>query len=529
MANISFANLKKSFVMWRDEIDNHATQKSPDTFYTNTASHHYVTLHGTNLEYQNGVPSGGHVDSLDINLGTEIMLGGAVAPADIEITGIDADFIDYAEMISTPTPIDRTMAMWAATLAGDDIFEFGEGTARNVTVNIAGDGYEAPADRVGGNDWFVGDNFEGSVIGDYMSIGPGRTASGGDDDMRATESAGTNFVGDINASLAGSRFIAGDDRIALDRHAYATGDAGEVQGELVAGNDTITGGDENDQLVGDVNYAGATSSIRYGDDLIHGGDGDDYIAGDYGLSVSTNFTGGEDTLYGDGGNDTIDGGPGADVIRGGTGNDSMIGSTGVDTANYSDKTKAVDIRLDGGGGALVNVDGVVEDRIDQFENIIGGTAGDRLFGSADIIDNVFAGRAGNDTLNGGGGRDTLIGGTGKDKLVGGAGRDEFRFEAKLITSNVDKIADFTRGTDKIALDDAIFKALGATFDKSEFVALKTGHAAGNSARHVIYDKAHGSLWYDADGKGGHAAVQFAQLGTTGEHPATLDWHDFAIV
>jgi len=63
MANISFANLKKSFVMWRDEIDNHATQKSPDTFHTNTASHHYVTLHGTNLEYQNGVPSGGSMAS----------------------------------------------------------------------------------------------------------------------------------------------------------------------------------------------------------------------------------------------------------------------------------------------------------------------------------------------------------------------------------------------------------------------------------------------------------------------------------
>ena len=46
---------------------------------------------------------------------------------------------------------------------------------------------------------------------------------------------------------------------------------------------------------------------------------------------------------------------------------------------------------------------------------------------------------------------------------------------------------------------------------------------------MIYDKAHGSLWYDADGKGGQGAIQFAQLGSASSHPETLSWHDFAIV
>jgi Ca2+-binding RTX toxin-like protein len=524
MANISFANLKQTFAMWRDEIDNHVTDKAaPSSFSTLTLSDHVVTLRGTNFEYQNGVPRYGHVDSL------EIKLGGQKEVADIGITDIDTDFINYAEMVSAPTAIDRTMAMWSATLAGNDTFDFGNGTANDVAVTIAGDGYEAPSDRVGGNDLFVGDNFEGIVVGDFMSVGPGRTAYGGDDDMRAIESVRTSFIGDVNESLAGSRFVAGDDRITLDRNAYATGDAGEVYGEFVAGNDTISGGDENDQLVGDVNYAGDKSSIRYGNDLIRGGDGDDRLHGDYGTNLSTNYTGGNDTLYGDGGKDYLNGGVGDDILRGGEGNDTLNGSAGVDTADYRDKRVSVEVRLNDTGSAPVKIGSVIEDQIDQVENLIGGSANDKFLGGAQISDNIFEGRSGNDTLNGGVGRDTLVGGAGKDKLVGDTGADQFRFDARLGSTNIDRIVDFTRGTDKIALDDTIFKALGTSFEKSEFVAVASGHNATNGSQHVIYDKAHGSLWYDADGRGGQVAVQFAQLGTASSHPETLNWHDFSIV
>jgi hypothetical protein len=45
---------------------------------------------------------------------------------------------------------------------------------------------------------------------------------------------------------------------------------------------------------------------------------------------------------------------------------------------------------------------------------------------------------------------------------------------------------------------------------------------------IIYDKSEGSLWYDVDGKGGKAAVQFAQLGSEKSHPMDLDWQDLAI-
>jgi Ca2+-binding RTX toxin-like protein len=53
--------------------------------------------------------------------------------------------------------------------------------------------------------------------------------------------------------------------------------------------------------------------------------------------------------------------------------------------------------------------------------------------------------------------------------------------------------------------------------------------AASAAQHIIYDKSNGTLWYDSDGKGGHAAVQFAQLGTSASHPTNLTWGDFAII
>lgn len=542
MANISFANLSDTFTMWFEEIDNHATEKLPDTFYTNTASYHQVTLEGENLAYQNGVPTSGHVDSIAIKL------GGPKPVPDILITDINANFGAYAQVVAGATTIDRTMALWTATLAGNDNIDFGsETTARNNTINFAGDGYEAPDGRVGGNDVLHGDIFEGLVEGDFFSIGLGRTAYGGNDTIKMLNSAGGSILGDIVKSEYGSTFFAGDDRIVLDRHGYATGDASEVHGVFEAGDDTILGGDENDQLIGDINYVSATAKVRFGNDLIRGGDGDDYIAGDAGLTYSTNYIAGNDTLHGDGGNDSIyagdgndrayggtgadyiDGDIGNDILRGGDGVDTIVGGYGSDTADFSDKKLSVEVVLDDYGAARAFVGGAAEDKLAQIENLIGGSGNDNFLGFSIYTDNVFDGRAGNDTLDGGGGRDTLIGGAGKDKLTGGIGADQFRFNAKLGADNVDKVTDFTRGTDKIALDDAIFKALGRTFEKGEFVALASGHAANDAFQHVIYDKAHGTLWYDSDGKGGHAAIKFAQLGTGIDHPATLGWHDFAIV
>jgi VCBS repeat-containing protein len=142
-------------------------------------------------------------------------------------------------------------------------------------------------------------------------------------------------------------------------------------------------------------------------------------------------------------------------------------------------------------------------------------------GEEDRID----GKGGNDTIKGGGGNDTLIGGSGKDKLTGGSGADKFVFKGKLGSSNIDTITDFKHDIDLIQLDDAIFAAIGASLTRSEFHARAGAKTAADRSDHIIYDTASGKLYYDADAKGGKAAVHFATLSGR----PTLDHGDFAIV
>lgn len=155
-------------------------------------------------------------------------------------------------------------------------------------------------------------------------------------------------------------------------------------------------------------------------------------------------------------------------------------------------------RIDGGGG----------------NDVIKGNGGkDQLFGSS-----------GNDSLDGGSSSDTLNGGTGKDTLKGGTGSDKFVFDTALGSSNVDRIVDFKHGTDKIVLENAIFKAIGSSLTKSEFRANTTGNAQDKSD-HIIYETDTGKLYYDADGIGGAAKIHFATL--DGKPTVTLS--DFQIV
>ena len=137
----------------------------------------------------------------------------------------------------------------------------------------------------------------------------------------------------------------------------------------------------------------------------------------------------------------------------------------------------------------------------------------------------LAGSSGNDKLYGEGGNDTLIGGSGKDSLNGGSGADTFVFDTRLGKSNVDAISSFAHDTDIIALDDAIFRAIGTSLDAGE-LSVRYGTARARDADdRIIYDRKTGKLYYDDDGRGGHAAVHFATL----NNKPVLDHGDFAIV
>jgi len=129
-----------------------------------------------------------------------------------------------------------------------------------------------------------------------------------------------------------------------------------------------------------------------------------------------------------------------------------------------------------------------------IEDAVGGSGNDTITGNA--AGNRLSGGAGADRLIGGKGNDTLVGGAGRDRLVGGAGSDTFVFDSAVARiTDRDTIADFTPGTDHIALDHTVFGALGA----------------GGFGAHLVYDQAHGLLLYDADGTGHGAAIAIALL------------------
>ncbi|MCA3289539.1 MAG: hypothetical protein ING23_03815, partial [Roseomonas sp.] len=140
------------------------------------------------------------------------------------------------------------------------------------------------------------------------------------------------------------------------------------------------------------------------------------------------------------------------------------------------------------------------DTLSGIENIRGGRGDDSLQG--DGVGNLLFGEGGNDTLDGG---------AGDDQLTGGSGGDLFIFSTALSVSNVDTILDYRSTDDTILLDDAIFAALGAAGTTLATNAFSTGAAATTSAHRIIYNSDTGALFYDADGSGAGAAVQWATL------------------
>ncbi len=155
----------------------------------------------------------------------------------------------------------------------------------------------------------------------------------------------------------------------------------------------------------------------------------------------------------------------------------------------------------------------------------GGTANDNFSGYEGV--DIMGGGIGNDTLSSLAGTDTLAGGLGNDSLSGGLGNDTFLFDTALdAATNKDSISDFTSGQDKIALDKDIFSSLTdeGSLPSLSFLANATG-IAGDDNDSIIYNTTSGALFYDADGSGSGAAVQFATLTSK----PTIGANDFLVV
>jgi uncharacterized repeat protein (TIGR02059 family) len=305
------------------------------------------------------------------------------------------------------------------------------------------------------------------------------------------------------------------------------------------------------------------------DDTIHGGGGDDYV-GSLGGNDELFGDEGNDTVSGGIGNDTLDGGTGYDIMYGGAGNDTyyvdMKSDTvieyrggGIDTVRSSvsyvlsnanienlvltgrassgygnglaNKMQAAasGSMLYGWGGNDTLSGGASRDRLygssgdDRLygnggnDRLYGGTGKDRLEGgigrdylTGESGNDVLKGGDGHDTINGGSGDDVIYGGRGADILYGSYGRDVFVFDARLGRGEVDSIRGFDVKNDTVRLENAIFKKVGGTasLDRDAFYI---GSHARDAEDRILYDAAKGALYYDKDGIGGAAQVQFAKL------------------
>ena len=159
------------------------------------------------------------------------------------------------------------------------------------------------------------------------------------------------------------------------------------------------------------------------------------------------------------------------------------------------------------------------------DTLWGYTENDYLYGEAGN-DSLY-GESGNDYLSGSTGNDYLNGGTGNDTLFGGDHGDSFIFDTALGSTNEDTISDFYWfDGDKIHLDNDVFTSLGYTGALSN-VNFKFG-VATDSNDYILYNSTTNSLYYDADGNGGGAAVKFATVNFTGDDD-DLNFIDFTVI
>jgi Ca2+-binding RTX toxin-like protein len=152
------------------------------------------------------------------------------------------------------------------------------------------------------------------------------------------------------------------------------------------------------------------------------------------------------------------------------------------------------------------------------------TGGNDLFnGQGGISGAIFAG-AGNDRIVDGNGTAVVHMGSGNDTVTAGPGTDRLIFESAL-AGQVDRIAGFTPGTDKIVLSQTDFAGIGPVGHALAAADFRFGAHPTTASQHILYNPANGFLSYDADGNGPTSPIHFATL--LG-HPA-LTHADFLVV
>jgi len=274
--------------------------------------------------------------------------------------------------------------------AGSDTLDYSELTSvSGLEVRLNGTNPVSVTVAGGDNDTIANiENLKGSTGNDVL---------GGDaSDNQLEGMAGSD---QFSASAGADTLIGGEGSDTLDYSSFfsASSIAVTLQGDTFTSVAVV--GSANDTVSGIENIIGTA-----GNDVITGDDEDNTLEGRFG----------SDTLNGGGGSDTVLGGDGADTIIGGEGVDTTDGGAGLDTIDYSrlPAGQSLDVALSGGTDASVIIAGGDKDTVRNVENVIATSGSDRVIGDAQ--QNILQTLAGDDVLGASAGSDTLDGGLGVD-------------------------------------------------------------------------------------------------------------------
>jgi Ca2+-binding RTX toxin-like protein len=436
---------------------------------------------------------GGGIDTLRGGTGDDTYVMRSSPDAIVEFAGQGADRVISSEsfVLNSAQEIENLFLTGSADIDGTGN-GLNNGLGGNSGNNVLDGGPGADSMSGGaGNDTYVVDDFSDKIS---------ESSGGGTDLVLSPFSIPLGqFV--ENQTLTGSG----------DGNAFGNSLDNTLIGN--SGNNTLSGGGGKDTLDGGGGVDTADYSEKTAAVVVTLAGGSNAIVTVGGVAEDTirnieNIKGGKagDTLTGDGFANLLDGSFDADTMQGGAGNDTYI----VD--NAGDKV----IEADGEGIDLVESSVSFSMRGQYIENLtLTDTFGEPNTNvTGNSLDNTIIGNDDNNLFDGGVGDDTLQGKYGTDTLNGGTGADTFLFDTTLnVIANVDHITDFA-AVDTINLEnDDIFTALttNGTLAASAFYSAAGATSAHDSTDRIVYNTMTGALFYDADGVGGTAAIQFAVL------------------
>ncbi len=314
--------------------------------------------------------------------------------------------------------------------------------------------------------------------------------------MQTTSSGGTGAIDLRGNALAQSIFGNAGDNVLHD------GGAGEA--------DTLTGLAGNDTYI--VNNAGTiiNEGVGQGTDDRVAASVDFVLAADDRIELlTTTSSAGVATidLRGNALAQSIFGNAGDNVLHdGGAGAaDTLTGSAGDDTYIVNNADTVI---VEGAGGgtndrvaASVSFKLAGDDNIERLTTTSSGAVT-----AINLTGNSLA-----QSILGNAGANRINGAAGSDTLTGGDGADVFVFNAPTGSTNVDTITDYSFASDTIELRAAGFTGLAAGALAGAAFRVNTTGLADDANDRIIYETDSGRLYFDADGIGATARVQFAVL------------------